>query len=413
MHAAIGLSRPGVTTKRPQHRVLLVGGPDVDARLELMHALSTTFEVSALGSRSDLRNAFSAAGFGYSAYRLSRQVNPALDLLTMGQLMIRFRRLKPQIVHTFDTKPGIWGCLAARLAGVPVVVCTVTGLGSLYATGGARTRLTRAVYQILQTLACCACNLVLFQNREDACHFAAERMVSPTKIMIMPGSGVSTEVFDPARVPPGERTRVRAELGLWPDDIVVTMISRVIRSKGILEFAAAAREACHKRPQVRFVLIGDEDRDSLDRLTKHELEGVQRILTWPGPRQDIAAVLAASDLFVFPSYQREGIPRVLLEAAAMALPIVTADAPGCNEVVEHDRNGLLVPVRDPRALAEAIIRLVDSPELRQRHGRAARARAEEQFALSVVAGKIRNIYQRLLASKGLTVDGQPVTEGTG
>jgi glycosyltransferase involved in cell wall biosynthesis len=124
--------------------------------------------------------------------------------------------------------------------------------------------------------------------------------------------------------------------------------------------------------------------------------------------------LAASDLFVFPSYQREGIPRVLLEAAAMALLIVTTDAPGCNDVVEHNRNGLLVPARDSCALAGAIIRLVDSPELRERYGRAARAPAEQQFALSVVAGETRTIYERLLAGKGLTAAGQPVvTEAVG
>ena len=125
--------------------VLLVGGPDVDARLELMNSLKDAFNFSALGSDPALNDRFLAEGFGYSTYRLSRRVNPILDLLTLGQLVITFRRLKPQIVHTFDTKPGVWARLAARIAGVPIVIGTLPGLGSLYASDGLKTRFVHRV----------------------------------------------------------------------------------------------------------------------------------------------------------------------------------------------------------------------------------------------------------------------------
>jgi hypothetical protein len=132
-------------------KVLLIGGDDVDARLELMHCLKDAFNVSALGSLPALGHKFSAQGVGYRSFHLSRQVNPLADLLIVGQLVFMLRGLGPQIVHAFGGKPNVWARLAARLAGVPIVIGTMTGLGSLYASDNSKTRLIRLVYQPLQT----------------------------------------------------------------------------------------------------------------------------------------------------------------------------------------------------------------------------------------------------------------------
>lgn len=382
-------------------KVLLVGGPDVDARLELMHCLKDTFNMSALGSQPTLHARFLAEGFDYTAYHLSRQINPLADLLTIGQLVLIFWRLKPQIVHAFDTKPGVWGCLAARWAGVPIVIGTLTGLGSLYVNDGLAIRSARMVYQTLQKLACRISDLSIFQNHDDAHQFTAIGVVSAPKAMVIPGSGVATDLFSPARVSEAERVQLRHELGIQPGEIVVTMISRVIRSKGVFEFLAAARHVRLGHPRVRFLLIGPEDGDSIDRLRAAELAQLKQVVTWPGPRRDIPTVLATSDIFVLPSAYREGIPRVLLEAASMGLPIVTTDSPGCNEVVEDDVNGFLVPARDAPALNQAILRLIEQPELRQRFGRVSRQRAVERFDLSVIAEQTRSVYRQLLARKAL------------
>lgn len=380
-------------------KVLIVGGPDVDARLELMHHLQDAFDLGALGSEPALRDRFLTEGFSYSAYHLSRQANPLSDLLTIGQLAFMFHRSRPQIVHAFDTKPGIWGCLAARLAGVPVVVGTVTGLGSLYANDDLATRSIRWVYQTLQKLACHVSELTIFQNHSDARQFIAARVVPAQKALVISGSGVATDVFAPAQVSDAEQARLRNELGIRRDEIVVTMISRVIRSKGVLEFMAAALGVRRDYPQVRFLLIGPEDAQSADPLSAAELAQLKQAVTWPGPRRDIPAVLAVSDIFVLPSAYREGIPRVLLEAASMGLPIVTTNSPGCDEVVEHGLNGFLVPVRDSAALSQAIVRLIEQRELCQRFGRASRQRAVEQFDLSMIAKQTHAVYQQLLARK--------------
>ena len=383
-------------------KVLLAGGPDIDARLDLMHRLHSDFNLSAVGSSELLRDRFLDEGFDYSAYRLSRKANPILDLLTVGQMVFMLRKLEPQIVHTFDSKPGVWVRLAARVAGVPVVIGTLPGLGSLYARDNLTTRLIRFVYERLQRFACGVSDLTIFQNNVDARQFVAAGIVPQEKTAVILGSGVATNLYSPARVSETERDRLRQELGVQSDAVVVSMVARVIRSKGVLEYMAAAQEVRARYPNVHFLLIGANDHESLDRLSAEELTLLRKSLTWPGPRRDIPTILALSNIFVFPSAYREGVPRVLLEAASMGLPIITTDSPGCNEVVKNGMNGYLVPVGDPAALGRAIFRLVEQPELRRRFGWFSRQRAVERFDISVVAEQTRSMYRELLAHKAQT-----------
>ena len=188
------MARPGTSeavSRSSRPRVLLVGGPDVDARLELMGRLTDAFELGAVGSEPALASRFAAEGYAYEHYDLSRRMSPVSDLLAFRQLVAIFRRRKPHIVHAFDTKPGVWAPMAARLAGVPVVLATSTGLGSLYGSDRWRTRLAWWTYVRLQTLACRMTDLMIFQNHDDARHFVAEGIVSGEKTQVVPGSGVS------------------------------------------------------------------------------------------------------------------------------------------------------------------------------------------------------------------------------
>jgi glycosyltransferase involved in cell wall biosynthesis len=382
-------------------RVALVGGSDVDSRLDLMRCLRDEFDLVALGASPTLAERFSAEGFGYGTYHLAEQgrVSPVADVRTVAGLVREFRRWRPQIVHAFDTKPGVWGCLAARMAGVPVAIGTITGFSFLYGSPHLKTRLAWFAYQRLQALACRFSDATVFQNHEDARHFIADGIVKTEKTKIILGSGVSTDVFSPECVSAEERHRIREELGLSAGETVVTMISRVIRSKGVLEFAAAARSIRADRPGVRFLLIGPLPRDSMDRLSDAEVRQLREAVTWPGARRDVLAVLAVSDIVTLPTAYREGLPRVLLEAGSMGLPIVTTDSPGCNEVVEDGFNGFLTPASDSAALARAILRLIDDPELRFQFGKRSRERVVERFDLSVIAGQTREMYHQLLERK--------------
>lgn len=385
-------------TSAPQ--VVFIGGPDVDARLELMGRLSERFNLSALGTQPALHERFATAGFAYQSYRLSARTNPLTDLRGLGELVALLRQLRPQIVHTFATRPSVWGRLAARLAGVPIVIGTLPGLGSLYASESRQVQALRAIYKPLQRLACQVSDRTIFQNDDDLRQFIAEDMVPADRALVIPGSGVPTERFDPARVSAAQRAALRTELGLPQDAVVVTMISRVIRSKGVLEFVAAAQQLATSHPNVRFLLVGPRADDSVDRLNESELTVLNKVVSWPGARRDILTVLAASDMFTLPSAYREGIPRVLLEAASMELPLITSDAPGCREVAVHEQNGLLIPPGDATALAAAIARLADEPEVRRRLGLMSRQRATERFDLAVVANQTSKLYGELLMQRG-------------
>jgi glycosyltransferase involved in cell wall biosynthesis len=386
--------------------VAIVGGPDVDSRLDLIQHLCEAFRFVVIGCAVEPRSRFAEAGFGYYTYSLDRRVNPLNDLITVNQLINLFKQIQPHIVHAFDTKPCVLARVAARLAGVPIVIGTLPGLGSLYVDDSLTTRMVRMIYEKLQRLACYLSDLTIFQNCEDAQQFVARGIVPIHKTAVIPGSGVRTDLFNPATIPRYEQERVRAELGIPPNTLLVTMVSRLIRSKGVAEFAAAAQIVRQQHPQTHFLLVGPADEESMDRFTPSELLQLTRALTWAGARSDIPAILAASDICVLPTFYREGIPRVLLEAASMGLPIVTTDSPGCKEVVEPGVNGFLIPPRDPGALAEAILRLVEEPDLRQRFGQESRRRAVTYFDLSVIAKQIRSIYRELLAHKGLL----PATE---
>jgi glycosyltransferase involved in cell wall biosynthesis len=383
----------GAVVSRP--RVVLVGGPDVDARLGLMAALSDEFELSALGTDPALAGQFAAAGFPYHSYAMSRGVDPLGDLRAYRQLEARLGALRPQVVHTFDTKPGVWGRLAATSAGVPVVVGTLPGLGSLYTDRSLRSRLVRGIYQPLQRWASRRAGCTIFQNDDDRHEFVARGIVPAERSVVIRGSGVRPELFagqrHAARLP-----ALRAELGLAPGAVVVTMVSRVMRAKGVLEYAEAACRVLEHNPGVVFLLVGPADDTELARLTLEELERLRQAVRWLGPRTDVPGLLALSDLFVLPSFYREGVPRVLLEAAATGLPLVVARAPGSTDVVRDGENGLVVPPRDAAALAIAIERLVQDGAMRRRYGERSRERVVREFSLDVVAGQIRDLYRRLL-----------------
>lgn len=382
-------------------KVMLVGSIDIDARLELMHFLSNNFDISALGSLPTLQGKFSDQGFNYISYTLSRRANPFLDIFTLIQLYFIFRRLKPHLVHAFDTKPCVWARIAAYLARVPVIIGTLPGLGSLYTNENFINRLLRSIYERLQQLACYVSDLTIFQNHDDARQFIEAGILSSQKVMVIPGSGVSTQLFAQEQVSDAKKAELRKELQIQPDKIVITMVSRIIKSKGVFEFMSAAQEVITHYPNARFLLVGPEDNESLDRLNADELKQLKQVVTWLGSRQDISSILAVSDIFVLPSAYREGMPRVLLEAASMGLPIVTTDSPGCREVVENNINGFLIPTRDSSALREALLHLIAKPQLRQVFGQISRERAVERFDFLKIARRIHTVYEQLLKHQAL------------
>ena len=377
-------------------KVLIVGGPDVDQRIDLMTCLRVRFELVGVGSEPELARLFNSSGFVYRCYPLARRVRPWLDLLTVTALYRIIRDERPDLVHTFDTKPCVYGRLAAWCAGVPVIVGTLPGLGSLYGKENVRVRAVRYLYERLQAIACRLSRVSVFQNQEDMNQLVAANVVDRARAVVIPGSGVRVDRFRRSAVSREQRSAFRAEFNIPPWAVLVTMVSRQIRSKGVIEFAEAARAVALQDPTVRFLFVGPPDPGSGDNLTSNELAVVDQAVLRIGPRTDIDVILASSDIFVLPTSYREGIPRALLEAASMGLALVATSAAGCREVVTDRVHGLLVPPHHASALAEAILILAKDPSMRRRLGSAARARVKDRFTLSSIADRTAALYLRLL-----------------
>lgn len=397
------IANPSATRSVPKPLLAIISGPDIASRIRLAKLLATDFEVTVIGSHKGNRE--SMGGLPYHQYRLERSVNPIGDFVALMQLTRLLLRVKPQIVQTFSTKPSVLGRLAARQAKVPVIVGTVPGMGSIYGDERLRTRLLRYVYERVQRLACQVSTATVFQNEEDLAAFVRRGLVRREAAMVIRGSGVDTDTYRPGSLTEAERAKLRSSLGIDPGVVVVTMVSRIIRSKGVCEFAEAARLlSSNGSSSHHFLLVGEPDLESRDALSKAEWETVQRWVNCLGSRTDVAAILGITDIFVLPSYYREGVPRALLEAAASGKALISTDLPGCRDVVQHDSTGLIVPPRDPKSLADAIAILASDPRRRARLGMAARQLAMNLFNLRDVANTMRQLYLELLDRHQLALE---------
>ena len=354
------------------------------------------YEVMGVSARTDPAHADALVAAGIEHVPLvhaTRSVNPREDLAALRELHGVFRRLRPDIVHTHNPKPGVYGRLAARAAGVPVIVNTVHGL---YAVPEDPWRKRLAVYG-LERLAGLAAQAELLQNPEDLETLAG--LGVPRRKLVLLGNGIDLDRFDPAAVDPSVRDRLRASVGAGPDDIVVGLVGRLVWEKGYREVFAAATQLRRRLPHLRFVVIGPDDGAKADAVTAADQADATHHggVTFLGSRTDVHDWYAAMDLYVLASH-REGFPRSAMEAAAMGLPVVTTDVRGCRQVVVHDETGVLIPVRDPVALAEAVSHLATRPDARARLGAAARALAVREFDQQRVIDITLATYERLRAS---------------
>ena len=378
--------------RRP--RVVLVGGPDVDQRLDLMDHLRADFELQAVGSEPALGHRFSERGYAYRSYTLDRGFNLGADLRSALELARVFDELRPDLVHAFDTKPAVVARLAARRAGVAVIVGTLPGLGALWTYDTPPVRRRRAVFRVLHRLADRASAATVFQNRDDLDLFVDAGIVQRRRAVLIEGSGLALERFP--EIGPRRRTEARRKLGLDADVPVVLAVTRLVRSKGLEELAAAAEAVSKRQPGVRFLVAGARDPEALDALSAEEVTALGRHLEFLGPRQDVPDLLAAADVFAFPSRYREGVPRALVEAAASGVPIVAAEGPGSSTVLTDEESGLLVPPGDSAALADAIERLLADLGLAILFSNRARQDARSRFAIDSIGELHRRLYRRLL-----------------
>lgn len=303
------------------------------------------------------------------------------------------RRLRPDIVHTHNPKPGVYGRIVAGLAGVPVVINTVHGL---YATPDDSHLRRFAVYAV-ERLAAAFSDAELVQNPEDL--LTLRRLGVPARRLHLLGNGINLDRFSPARVSQEQRVRMRSELGAKANSVVISTVGRLVAEKGLRELFAAAKRVRAADQNTLFVVTGPSDISKSDAITPEELQQAQQdgILIL-GHRDDIESIYGASDVFVLASH-REGFPRSAMEAAAMGLPIVATAIRGCRQVVEDGATGLLVPARDPDALAGAILSLANDPLMREKMGARATLKARSEFNQQSVIRLTVEVYETLIARR--------------
>ena len=365
------------------------------------HRISVALAAQAAGYEVHVAAPFEAGpvsvicgcGFHYHDLPLKRG---GRSLFGEARLLARcfrlIRRIKPDLVHHVAMKPVIFGGLASRLMGVGAVVHAITGMGFLFIRDDWQARLLRALIRPLYRYALGHPNgRVIFQNPDDLQMFLAQNLVRRDIAVMIKGCGVDMATFspvDPPDEPPDES----------PDESLVVMFpARILGDKGVHEFIHAARTLKAAGANARFVLVGRRDpanpTDVAER-TIHAWES-EGLVEWWGFRTDMPAVLPQAHIICMPSY-REGLPRGLIEAAACGLPIVTADVPGCREVVRHDETGYLVPVRDGPATAEANGKLLHDPALRRAMGQAARQLALDEFTVEAFVADTLATYDAVL-----------------
>ncbi len=325
----------------------------------------------------------------------TRAVAPRHDALALLELRRLFTKLDPDIVHTHNPKPSIYGRIAARLAHVPVVVNTVHGLYAQPDDGWLR----RTVVYRLERLAARCSHAELVQNVEDLA--TLEGLGVPRGKLHLLGNGIQLSRFMPAQARLERTAKLRREFDAAPGDVVVGVVGRLVVEKGYREVFAAAAELRARRPEVRIVVVGPTDDEKAGSIPASELESARRDsgVVVLGSRDDMEDLYAAMDLYVLASH-REGFPRSAMEASAMGRPVIATDVRGCRQVVDHDVTGLLVPPNDSRALAHAIETLATDPVRRAAMGEAGRAKAQRDFDEQRVIQRTLAVYETLLESRG-------------
>ena len=380
-------------------RVAHVTTVDLSLRFLLLPQLRALrdagFDVTTISAPGPWVPEIEAEGIRHIAWpHATRAWDPRADALAFRELLAIFRRERFDLVHTHNPKPGVMGRIAARAIGVPHVINTVHGL---YATPEDRLR-RRAPVLAAEWLAARFSDLELYQSAEDLA-WAARLHVAPAGKSLLLGNGIDLSRFSPSLAGEERVRKLRAELGIGEDELVVGTVGRMVLEKGYDEFFRAARAVRTRVPNARFLAVGQSDPDKPDSVTAERIDRAREDVIFTGWREDVADLMAVMDVFVLPSW-REGLPRSAIEAAASGLPLVLTDIRGCREVGRDGVEGFLVPVRDPVRLAGAVVRLLEDPELRRRMGVAARGRAEEAF-------DERRVVATVVAATRRLVEGRP------
>jgi glycosyltransferase involved in cell wall biosynthesis len=353
------------------------------------------WEVSAIAcNEADYDKKFAEQGVKFINVPMDHKgLNPLQDLKLLLSLSRIYRKESPDIVHHFTIKPVIFGSIAAKIAGIPGIVNTITGLGYVFEKKGWLEVLTTKLYKI----ALSGRPRILFQNNDDRALFLQKEIVKSEQSCVILGSGIDTNTLRPDK---------KKNTNTSP---MFLMVGRMLWSKGVADFVEAARIVNKLRPDAKFIMVGSVSGGGAEgnpqAIPQEWLEQVnhEKIVKWEGrvPFSRVEELMDQAMVVVLPSY-REGVPRTLIEAAAKGKAIITTDVPGCREVVSHGLNGFLVPVKDVKALADSMLKFLSHPELIDKMGKSGRKPAVDLFDEKIVFEKTLKVYDSVnKAGKGI------------
>lgn len=307
------------------------------------------------------------------------------EIKTFFFLYKLFRREKPDIVHLVGLKTMLWGSLACRLAGVKAMVSAVCGLGVLFDEEHAHSFMTRSILKVMRVTHKKKRLAVIFQNNDDKAIFLNAKIMKEEQCAFTNGSGINLQNYDYTPEPTN---------GL----IKIIFTARMVEDKGTLVLIDAAKKLeAEYKGKVQFLLCGGLDTNP-NGITKEMLESRcdGEYVQWLGHRKDVLDLLKQSHIMAFPSWYREGLPKSVIEAEAIGRPIVTTDSVGCRDTVVDGKNGFMIPIKDSDALATALKKLIDNPELRQTMGKNAREFAVNKFDINDVVKVHLDVYNNLI-----------------
>jgi len=363
---------------------------------QLKFLMSQGYSVYAVCAPGKLVEDIRKQGIKVKTIEIKRKAfSPVADIIALWRLYFYFKKEKFDIVHVHAPKPGLLGQLAAKWAGVPVIINTIHGL---YFTEDS-SYLKRKFYILIEKIAAKCSTLIFSQNKEDIDTMIKEK-IAPHYLLKYLGNGIDMKRFNPEKFSKDFIEEKKKELGIGPDVKVVGTIGRLVREKGYFDLFSAMKEVLKKYPEAVLIAIGPGEPYKKDKFNSSVAKefGIENNAKFLGERKDVNELLCLMDVFVLASH-REGFPRSVIEAMAMQRPIVVTNIRGCREEIDDQENGLIVPVKNPVSLAGAIIDLLDNPEKSKIFAERAREKAFNNFSEEAVFLELKEAYSRLLKEK--------------
>ena len=372
-------------------KIFYIGGDDVNLRIPIIKLLDKNgFDISAIGAGEKPKEKFENSNIKYFKYDLDRGYNIFADINTIFEIYGILKDEKPDIVQTFSTKPTILGSVAAWFAGVPKIIRTINGMGRIFSFESKKNYFLRKAYHFLHWVLSKITHTTIFQNKDDFKYFKKKRLVEDNKLLYVAGSGVSIEDLENSIVDDASLEKLKHNLNT-KDKCVVLLISRMLQSKGVIEYLESAKKITKNSNEIKFLLVGPKEVGE-ERVDLSVINQYEEVCTYLGYRSDASSIMQISDIVVLPSYYKEGVPRVLIEGAALGKPIISTDVNGCRDIAVHNENGIIVPIKDSNKLSNAILLLANDKEKRIQMGKKGKILVSKSFSLERVCEGWMSVY---------------------